>query len=287
MSATSTPHRRASSLGLPSTPSERLNTKLAPLFAEAGARSAMIADHADVKEVYVDLVRLLYSEVRASVPLLRAALRAAEQRPGDDLVAAGITSWLDTHTTEELHHDEWLLEDFEALGGDPAELLTMSGSPAIAAMVGSAYYWSMHAHPVAILGYCAALEGKPPSSAFIDTLEARTGYPPRAFMTLRHHSVIDVGHGDELFDLIDQLPLTPEQEALIGMTALQTADMAIEAADELLDRAESAMLTSGREDPATVFRAGRPRRSEQAPTSTTTCDAPQHAPVGRPGLVPT
>ena len=165
-------------------------------------------------------------------------MHASEHGAGDDLVAAGITGWLDAHAIEELHHDQWLLEDYQALGGDPAELAAMPGSPSIAAMVGSAYYWTLHVHPVAILGYCAVLEGNPPSAAFINTLEARTGYPPRAFMTLRHHSTIDVDHGDELFHLIDRLPLSPEQESLIGMTALQTADLAIEAADELLDRAD-------------------------------------------------
>jgi len=96
------------------------------------------------------------------------------------------------------------------------------------------YYWILHAHPVAILGYCAVLEGNPPSTAFIDTLAARTGYPAEAFNTLRHHSDIDIGHGDELFALIDHLPLNPANEAVIGTAALQTADLLIEAADELL-----------------------------------------------------
>jgi hypothetical protein len=62
-----------------------------------------------------------------------------------------------------------------------------------------------------------------------------TGFPPDAFDTLRHHSSVDVDHGAEIFDVIDQLPLGEAHEAIVGMTALQTADLQIAAADELLD----------------------------------------------------
>jgi hypothetical protein len=103
------------------------------------------------------------------------------------------------------------------------------------------YYRVLHAHPVAILGYCAVLEWSPPSEAFIDALEAHTGYPARAFYTLRQHSAVDVDHGAEVFnpldplDPLDRLPLCPERDALIGLTTLQTADLLIAAADELLE----------------------------------------------------
>ena len=224
--------RRGCSTG--SGASGRLRTKLAPLVDEVSARTALLAEHPDVKRVYVALVQLLHSEVRASVPLMQTAQRAAEELATNDPVAAGIVDWLREHCIEELHHDEWLLDDYRALGRDPDDLTTAAGSPTIAAMVGSVYYWTLHAHPVAVLGYCAVLEGNPPSAEFIDTLQTRTGYPPPAFNTLRHHSAIDVDHGAELFDLIDDLPLTSRHESLIGMTALQTADLLIDAADQLL-----------------------------------------------------
>jgi hypothetical protein len=219
------------------TASHRLRAKLRPLLAEIGTRSQAMADHTQVREVYVSLLRLLFSEVRASVPLLLAAERAACERTADDEVATGLIGWLREHALEEQHHDEWLLEDYAATGGDPDELLRQPGSPTIAAMVGSVYYWTLHAHPVAIMGYCAVLEGNPPSRVFIDQLQARTGFSVRSFHTLRQHSDVDVDHGAELFSLIDRLPLESEHEALVGMTALQTADLLIAAADELLDAA--------------------------------------------------
>ncbi len=124
--------------------------------------------------------------------------------------------------------------DYAQVGGDPETLTSRPGSPTIAALVGSVYYWTLHAHPVAILGYCAVLEGYPPSRTFIDQMVHATGFPEAAFGTLRHHSTIDVDHGGEVFDLIDRLELGARHQAVIGMTALQTADLLIVAGDELL-----------------------------------------------------
>ena len=224
----------ASSAGQHSSASLRLRTKLEPLMDEVSACSALIAEHSDVRRVYRDLLRMLHSETRTSVPLLQTALHAAERLALDDPVAAGIVDWLADHCVEEMHHDEWLLEDYRAIGSDPDELVTAAGSPTIAAMVGSVYYWTLHAHPVAVVGWCAVIEGNPPTAAFIDTLQARTGYPSAAFNTLRHHSTLDLDHRAELFALIDALPLTSRHEAILGMTALQTADLLLDAADEIL-----------------------------------------------------
>jgi hypothetical protein len=100
--------------------------------------------------------------------------------------------------------------------------------------VGSAYYWVLHAHPVAIVGYCTALEGRPPSRRFIERLQQASGFPPEAFATLRHHSDIDDDHSGDLYALMDRLPLTPWHESIVGMTALQTVDLMTQAGDELL-----------------------------------------------------
>lgn len=218
------------------TPAARLRAKLAPLMAEVSARTQMMAEHPDPRRAYRALVQTLHGEVRASVPLMVAArCKAVELAADGDLVAAALVPWLDEHIIEETGHDTWLLGDYSRIGGDPDALAVQPGTPTIAAMVGSVYYWSLHAHPVAILGYCAVLEGTPPTGRFIDEMIQRTGYPPEAFDTLRHHSDIDIDHGAELFDLIDNLPLTDRHEAIIGMTALQTADLLITAGDELLD----------------------------------------------------
>jgi hypothetical protein len=216
---------------------EWLRAKLEPLLAELELRMRRIAELENPQRAYAKLLRLHYSEVRASLPLLLTAERVVVERGPEDRVGAGMVSWLREHAAEELHHDEWLVEDYAAIGGTPDELLNLPGSPTVAALVGSVYYWILHAHPVAILGYYAVLEGSSPSQTLIDKLEASTGYPAGAFTTLRRESDIRMAHDNEVFDLIDELPLTSDQKELISMTALQTADLLIHMADELLDSA--------------------------------------------------
>jgi hypothetical protein len=221
------------------TAATRLQAKLAPLVAEVAVRSGMMLEHPNPRALYVALLEMLHSEVRASVPLLVCAQnRAVELANEGDAVAAALIVWLGRHIVEETDHDTWLLADYRRVGGDPDLLAFRPGSPTVGAMVGSVYYWTLHAHPVAILGYGAVLEGTPPSTAFVDCLERATGFAPDAFSTLRHHSVIDADHRADLFELLDKLPLTARHEALISMTALQTADLLIATGDELLDAVE-------------------------------------------------
>ena len=80
-------------------------------------------------------------------------------------------------------------------------------------------------HPVALLGWIALLEGYPPETATIDRMAARTGYPPSAFRTLREHAELDIAHGDELFAVIDRLPLTEEQATIIGLNAMSSVQL--------------------------------------------------------------
>jgi hypothetical protein len=222
------------------TVSSRLRTKLAPLMAEVSARSRMMAEHGNPKAMYMTLLEFLHSEIRASVPLMLTAERkAVELADRGDTVAAALIDWLREHIQEETDHDTWLLADYGRIGGDPDVLAAQPGSPTVGAMVGSVYYWILHAHPIAVLGYCAVLEGTPPTALFVDRMMKATGYPPEAFHTLREHSAIDVDHGTELFELLNNMPLTARHEAIVGMTALQTADLLIAAGEELLDALEN------------------------------------------------
>jgi hypothetical protein len=170
--------------------------------------------------------------------MLAAEQRAVELAKRGDVVAGALIDWLREHIQDEADHDTWLLDDYRRIGGDPDLLASRPGSPTVGAMVGSVYYWTLHAHPIAILGYCVVLEGTPPTALFINRMMQGTGYPPEAFRTLREHSDIDVDHGAELFELLNNMSLTDRHEAIVGMTALQTADLLIAAGEELLDALE-------------------------------------------------
>jgi hypothetical protein len=189
--------------------------------------------HPRVRELYPEYLFTLHSVIRASVPLMETARqRAVSMAPGDP-AAAGLVEYLDEHIDEERDHDDWLLDDLESLGRDRSSILTRVPSPTVARAVGAQYYWVLHYHPVALLGWIGLLEGYPPTPATIDEVMARTGYGPQAFRTLSAHAELDVGHGDELFETVDRLPLTEEQSAVIGLSAMSSVDLLARALDEV------------------------------------------------------
>jgi hypothetical protein len=156
--------------------------------------------------------------------------------PEDDSLAAPLGSYLDEHVDEELHHDEVLLDDLDLLGVDRASVLGRMPPPTVAALVGSQYYWLRHYHPLAFLGYVAVMEGYPPAPELIEMLVERTDYPRAAFQTFAEHSELDPGHRDHLDRVVDSLPLTPAQEAVLAISAMTTAELAARALEELLER---------------------------------------------------
>jgi hypothetical protein len=214
--------------------SEAVHRKIAFFLPPLVDVSNRLIAHPRVRDVYPEYLFTSHCIIRASVPLMEAGRdRAAEA--ADDPVAAALAPYLEHHIAEELHHDEWLLGDLETLGRPRADVLARTPSPTVAALVGSQYYWILHYHPVALLGYIAVLEGYPPSPAMIDDLLERTGYPREAFRTMAAHAELDPGHGEELDRFVDGLPLTPEQSAAIGLSAMSTTRLLTGAFAEVVD----------------------------------------------------
>lgn len=173
---------------------------------------------------YVEYLYAMHALIRASVPLMeRAARRCAELAPQDP-VAGPLGRYLERHTEEERGHDEWLLEDLGPAGGDPTEALDRLPSPVVADLAGAQYYWIEHHHPVALLGYILVLEDNAPAPWLADRLAAGTGLPDAAFRTVREHADLDFGHIAALDELLDALPLSAAQEALVAVSALRTTD---------------------------------------------------------------
>ena len=176
----------------------------------------------DLAARYPELLFHIYSVIRATVPLMQTACRRAGELSAADQVAAGVAEYLAHHIPEELHHDEWLLDDIVALGASREAVVRRIPSPAAAAMAGSLYYWVNHAHPVAWMGYAAVVEGHPPSESYLEEVQRRTGIPAAGFRTYLKHARLDPHHSRDMDEVIDRLPLTPEQSSLLGVVAFQT-----------------------------------------------------------------
>jgi len=203
--------------------SARLRSKVDLVWPALAAAGRKLLTHSRVRHLYPEYLITFHGIVRASVPLMESALDRARALGRGDRVAVRLAEYLEDHLPEEMDHDRWVLDDLEALGVDRASVLTRPPSVAVAQLVGAQYYWLFHYHPVALLGYITLLEGYPPLPDEIEDLITKTGHGRAAFRTLLHHAALDPHHAAGLFATIDALPLSPEQSAVLGASALSSA----------------------------------------------------------------
>lgn len=196
----------------------------------------MLVEHPRLAELWPEYLILQHAIIRATVPLAETALARSRELPNDDALAAPLASYLEEHVDEELDHDETLLGDLEVLGIERGRVVERMPSPAVASLVGSQYYWILHYHPVAFLGYVALMEGYPPTPELIETLIRRTGHPREAFRTYVEHAELDPGHRDRLDRMIDSLSLVPWHESALGISAISTAALAARSLEEIVEQ---------------------------------------------------
>lgn len=191
--------------------------------------------------LYREHLFLSHSIVRASVPLMQAAEDACgyPQHAGDSALQ-GFARYLRHHIPEETGHDEWVLDDAEAMGISRPAILTRQPKESATQLVGVQYYWIHHYNPIALAGYIAVMEGNPPTSEFMEEVARRNNLPLKCFTNLLYHARIDPQHRRELDDVLDSLPLTADHLALIGLSALRTLRILTEIMDDVVTPADSA-----------------------------------------------
>jgi hypothetical protein len=211
---------------------------VAPALASPGR---LVLESPRAGELFLRYLATGYHVARAMVPLMEAALERARKLVPGDPVAAGLAAYLERHIPEEMHGDEpggATLDDLEALGVDPVALSTELPAPKIAALIGAQYFWIIHYHPVALLGFLE-LEAYHPHRPTLERLIEKTSLPRDGFRQLLLHAKLDVAHAKELHRVLDSLPLNAHHEQLIGLSALQTIALLT---DALLDAVEDGAL---------------------------------------------
>lgn len=191
----------------------------------------MLLDHPRARELYPPFAAAGSYLTLTMVPLMEAALGSSRMLAPRDPVAAGLVRYLERHIPEELHGGapgRAALDDLEAIGVDTAALREAPPPARVAAFFGTQFFWIWHRHPVAILGFLA-LEAFHPYTSAVEALIEKTGLPREGFRQLLLHAKLDVLHAEELQRVIDSLPLEPEHEQLIALSAFQTMATLIDA----------------------------------------------------------
>jgi hypothetical protein len=154
------------------------------------------------KDPYLDFLGQAYHHVKHTAPLM--ALAAARCGPHDRRYQSTLFEYI----IEERGHEEWILEDIAALGGDADAV--RHGSPRFPCkiMVGHAYYLVDRVSPYGLLGMIHVLEGMSVALAGKAVLALRGSLRSGAdagFKYLTTHSDLDVGHAKLFEGLLDEL----------------------------------------------------------------------------------
>jgi hypothetical protein len=212
--------------------SGRLQRKIDLVLPAFETPGRLLLEHPQARELYPRYLEISAYLALSTVPLLEAALGRASALASQDPVAAGLADYLERHIPEEMHGEEPgrdVLSDLEALGVDTVALRAQPLPAKIAAVIGMHFFWIHQCHPVTILGYLE-IESQHPERASVEELIEKTCLPRDGFRQLLLHAELDVEHADELHRVLDELPLEPYHEQLIGVSALQTFGLLIDAA---------------------------------------------------------
>jgi pyrroloquinoline quinone (PQQ) biosynthesis protein C len=167
------------------------------------------------RDLYLRFLGQAYHHVSQTVPLLASAL--ARTGPREEVLRDALISYID----EEKGHDEWILEDIAALGGDAGTVRRARPGQACRIMCGHACHLIGSQGPWALLGMVHVLEGMSVALAgqVADVLE-QTLRPAggAGFSYLTSHGALDQEHVRFFETLVNGIT-EPEVEDLVTEAA--------------------------------------------------------------------
>ena len=160
---------------------------------------------------YVAFLREAFHHVRHTVPLMLACQRGLGGRPG------WVHEALDEYIDEETGHEEWILDDIEACGGDADAVRGGQPGHATETMVAYAYDTIARRNPMGFFGMVHVLEGTSVSLALLaaDNIQKALGLPDRAFSYLRSHGTLDKEHVTHFARLMERVDDPADQAAIV------------------------------------------------------------------------
>ncbi len=166
-------------------------------------------------ERYRALLLELYHVVWHFNPVCAAAASRIDDR------AQAIRHFLYEHMHEEKGHEDWVLNDLDAIGVAPEATRAHAPSPHTLALNGYNYWAADRRHPCSALGMLYALEviasvyGGPFAAAIRESLLLEGD---RGVSFIDSHATMDAQHMAELRKILNQLPDAAALDAVVEAT---------------------------------------------------------------------
>lgn len=181
------------------------------LLASVPQLQAGLAGRID-RETYVAYLTQAYHHVRHTVPLLTAARAKLLDKPD---YATALAEYIE----EETGHENWILSDIAAAGGDAFKAANSAPAAATAAMVNHAYGVIENGNPAGFFGMVYVLEGTSIAMATngAAAVQKALGLPDAAFSYLTSHGALDQEHMKFFAGLMNSIDNEDDQQAIISM----------------------------------------------------------------------
>ena len=162
------------------------------------------------RDLYIAFLTQAYYHVSHTVPLLMSA--GSRLPASHEAIRGAIAEYID----EEYGHQEWILNDIQACGGDAESVRNGTPGIPIEMMVAWLYYRIERVNPMSIFGMVQVLEGTSVSiaTAIAAQVERTLGLPEQATTYLRSHGELDQGHLKFFASLMDTVTDEADQAAI-------------------------------------------------------------------------
>lgn len=189
---------------LAETESDRAGLQTVPLVQAALAGRVSRAE-------YLRFLENAWHHVRYTVPLMMAC--GARLVPGP----ANLHGRLAEYVQDEIGHDEWVLNDIRAAGGDVERVRISLPNAETELMLAYAFDTINRGNPMGFFGMVHVLEGTSAAiaCAAAERLQAALDLPRQAFSYLNSHGALDVGHTEFFAELVNDLQHEADRQAVV------------------------------------------------------------------------
>ncbi len=161
-------------------------------------------------DIYIAYLTQAYHHVKHTVPFLMSMGARIPQEKKD--LHKAIISYLE----EEVGHEEWILNDIEAAGGDKEAARNSTPHLSTQVMVAYNYYYINHKNPIGFFGMVFMLESTSVEIAAKGAQALKdSGLPKNAFSYLISHGELDISHMKFFEETMEQITDPQDQKAII------------------------------------------------------------------------
>jgi pyrroloquinoline quinone (PQQ) biosynthesis protein C len=152
-------------------------------------------------DTYIAFLTQAYHHVKHTIPLLM--LTGSKFSHKDEWLRTMMAEYIE----EELGHEQWVLNDIEACGGNRQTVIESEPAFATELMVSYAYDAINRINPLCFLGMVHVLEGTSVQMATnaAESIQKSLSLPNKAFTYLISHGDLDVDHTQFFEDLVNRL----------------------------------------------------------------------------------